>query len=74
MLELVPEMDEQLIRAAAEYHAPLFATDDEPFGLQERSTWESFDEFLVEAGLTDEPTDVEQAFTNDFVLVDGDDG
>ncbi|MDY7103159.1 MAG: ABC transporter substrate-binding protein [Actinomycetota bacterium] len=73
MLDLVPEMDEQLIRAAAEYHAPLFAADGSPFGAQERDVWASFDEFLVEAGLTEQPSEIDDAFTNDFVLVDGGD-
>ncbi len=67
MLEAVPQMDEQLIRASAAYYAPKFTTNGEQFGLQEQTTWSDFETFLVEAGALEGPVGVETAYTNEFV-------
>jgi ABC-type nitrate/sulfonate/bicarbonate transport system permease component/ABC-type nitrate/sulfonate/bicarbonate transport system substrate-binding protein len=67
MLDAVPEMDEKLIRAAADYYAPKFTADGEPFGTQDRATWQTFEAFLVDAGLLEQPVDVDATFTNEFL-------
>ena len=67
MLDAVPEMDEKLLRAAAEYHSTRFAPGGDRFGLQDRSVWAAFEEFLRTAGLLDEEVAVDDAFTNEFV-------
>jgi ABC-type nitrate/sulfonate/bicarbonate transport system substrate-binding protein len=67
MLKAVPEMDAKLIRAAAAYYAPKFTIDGEPFGTQDRATWQNFEQFLVDAKLLDHPIDVDRAYTNQFL-------
>jgi ABC-type nitrate/sulfonate/bicarbonate transport system substrate-binding protein len=67
MMKAVPEMDEQLIRASAGYYAPKFAPDGRPFGTQDPATWQTFEQFLVDAGLLARPVDVDAAYTNDFL-------
>jgi ABC-type nitrate/sulfonate/bicarbonate transport system substrate-binding protein len=67
MLDRVPEMDEDLIRAAADYYATRFALDGRPFGTQDGDTWATFEEFLVDAGALDAAVDVEAAYTDDLL-------
>ena len=67
MLEAVPEMDEPLIRASADYYATRFEANGEPFGTQDQATWSTFEQFLVDAGLLEKPVDVNEAYTNDFL-------
>jgi len=67
LLEAVPELDETLVRAAAEYHAPLYHDDGTPWGVQREEVWRRFEQFLRESGLTDTEVDVTEAFTNDFL-------
>lgn len=67
MLRAVPEADETLLRAAADYHASRFRAGDAGWGTQDRETWVEFARFLVEAGLLDETGDVDAVYTNDYL-------
>lgn len=67
MLEAVPEADEDLLRAAADYYATRFAPDGARFGEQDRDTWDAFARFLAEAGLVEREIDVDEAFTNELL-------
>jgi ABC-type nitrate/sulfonate/bicarbonate transport system substrate-binding protein len=67
MMKAVPEMDEKLIRASADYYAPKFTAGGLPFGTQNRATWQTFEQFLVDAGLLKKPIDVGAAYTNEFL-------
>ncbi len=69
LLEAVPELDERLVRASARYHAPLYIAADKPWGFQAAETWQRFETFLREAGLTDTHVDA-AAFTNRFLAED----
>ena len=65
MLAEVPELDPDLVRASVEYYAPRFA--DGPWGVQDEQTWVAFADFLLTAGVVDEPVDGAAAFTNEFL-------
>jgi len=67
MLKAVPEMDEALLRASADYYATRFVANGEPFGTQDQATWSTFERFLVDAGLLEKSVDVDAAYTNDFL-------
>jgi ABC-type nitrate/sulfonate/bicarbonate transport system substrate-binding protein len=67
LLAAVPELDQTLVEASADYHASRYATDGEPWGVQDAEIWAEFATFLQEAGLLEEPVDTETAFTNDFL-------
>ena len=67
LLEAVPELDEALVRASAEYHAPLYVDDGLEWGVQSEEVWRRFEQFLRESGLTEAEVDVTEAFTNDFL-------
>jgi ABC-type nitrate/sulfonate/bicarbonate transport system substrate-binding protein len=64
LLAAAPELDEQLVRASAEYHAPLFTEGGGAWGEQDEQVWTDFEVFLREAGLTTDEVDVTAAFTN----------
>ena len=70
LLAAAPELDEQLVQASAEHHAPLFTEGGGPWGEQDEQVWTDFEVFLREAGLTTAEVDVSAAFTNDH-LPDG---
>ncbi len=67
LLAAAPELDEALVGASADYHASRYADDGEGWGVQSGDVWERFEEFLREAGLIEEPVDVSEAFTNEFL-------
>jgi hypothetical protein len=60
-------MDSKLIQASAKYYAPKFALDGHPFGTQDHATWQTFEQFLVEAKALQRPVNVDQAYTNQFL-------
>jgi ABC-type nitrate/sulfonate/bicarbonate transport system substrate-binding protein len=67
LLDAVPELDEQLVRASAEYLSTRYAEDPEEWGVQDRAVWERFAAFLGEAGMVEGEVDVDAAFTNDLL-------
>ncbi|MPZ98943.1 MAG: myristoyl transferase [Dehalococcoidia bacterium] len=67
LLAAAPELDEGLVRASAEYHAPLYAADGQPWGVQDPENWERFEAFLREAGLTETEVDPDATFTNEYL-------
>ena len=67
LLAAAPELDERLVRASADYLAGQFALDAVQWGYQSDDVWTTFGDFLLEAGLIDEPVDVSKSFTNEFL-------
>jgi len=68
-IKLVPEADEELVRASIAYYAPLFNAGDD-WGKMDTDTWAEFSKFLAEADETYENQDDvwQGAFTNDALL------
>ncbi|MDA0815276.1 MAG: ABC transporter substrate-binding protein [Chloroflexi bacterium] len=69
LIAAAPELDEALVRSAMAYHSPKFV-GEAPWGVQDAEVWSRFGEFLLQAGLLDQPVDTEDAFTNEFLLGD----
>ncbi|MCB1015832.1 MAG: ABC transporter substrate-binding protein [Acidimicrobiales bacterium] len=67
LLDAAPELDPALVEASAVYHATRFADPGAPWGVQDAAVWAAFGDFLVEAGLLDEPLDTGAAFTNELL-------
>ncbi len=66
LLAAAPELDPSLVAASTQYHAPKFVGEG-GWGMQDAEVWSAFAEFLVTAGLLDEPIDSDAAFTNEFL-------
>lgn len=74
LLAGAPELDEELVTAAVAYYAPLFAAsetggsaDPAHFGQMLEGTWQQFAEFLVGAGMLDDTSAAQDAWTNDYL-------
>ena len=46
---------------------PKFTANGEPFGTQDQATWQTFEQFLVDAKLLEQPVNVDDAYTNEFL-------
>ncbi|MCA9855659.1 MAG: ABC transporter substrate-binding protein [Dehalococcoidia bacterium] len=66
LLAAAPELDQSLVAASVQYHAPKFVGEG-GWGTQDAEVWSAFADFLVTAGLLDQPIDSDAAFTNEFL-------
>lgn len=66
LLEGAPELDETLVRGAVDYYAPLYAEQGR-FGEMDEQVWQRFGEFLVQAGMLDDETALNGAWSNDYL-------
>lgn len=67
LLDQADDLDPELVRASAEYLSTRYAEDPAAWGHQEASVWDGFADFLLEAGLIEQPIEVDQAWTNEFL-------
>ncbi len=67
LLDQVPELDPALVEAAVDYYAPLFLPESGVWGEQDEQTWTAFADFLTTSGVSPDPVEASQAFSNDFL-------
>jgi ABC-type nitrate/sulfonate/bicarbonate transport system substrate-binding protein len=67
LIDATPEGDPDLIRASADWLAPLYQGDAPRWGQQSVEVWQGFSDFLVENGILEAGIDAEAAFTNEFL-------
>jgi ABC-type nitrate/sulfonate/bicarbonate transport system substrate-binding protein len=67
LLAGAPELEEELVRAAAAYYVGKYVDEGREWGLQDEEIWTEFVAFLHQAGLIEEEIDVEAAYTNEFL-------
>ncbi|MBA2176359.1 ABC transporter substrate-binding protein [Halobacillus locisalis] len=67
LIEAVPDLDPELVRASQEWLSPKYKDDAERWGQQELSVWSNYAEWMLENGLLEEELDAEAAFTNEFL-------
>ncbi|MUV38839.1 Formylaminopyrimidine-binding protein [Lentibacillus sp. JNUCC-1] len=67
LIDRVPDLDPELVKHSQEWLSPRYKDDAERFGIQEQDRWQKFADFLLDNDIIDEPVDVEQAFTNEFL-------
>lgn len=65
-LARAPELDEALIVSAVDYYASRYLTEGH-FGMMESAVWNRFGEFLVQAGMLDDDSALDGAWTNDYL-------
>jgi ABC-type nitrate/sulfonate/bicarbonate transport system substrate-binding protein len=67
LIDAVPEIDADLVRASSEYLATRYADDPAEWGHQDARVWKRFAAFVEEAGMVDQEVDVQAAYTNDLL-------
>ena len=67
LIDAVPEIDPDLVRASADWLAPQYQADAPRWGQQSVEVWQGFSDFLVENGILETRIDAEAAFTNEFL-------
>ena len=67
LLAAAPELDEDLVRASAEFLAGEYAADGRPWGVQDARVWTEYTAFLEEAGILQGEFAVDAAWTNEFL-------
>jgi ABC-type nitrate/sulfonate/bicarbonate transport system substrate-binding protein len=67
LIKAAPEDDPDLIRASADWLAPLYQADAPRWGQQSVEIWQGFSDFLVKNKILDTGIDAQAAFTNDFL-------
>lgn len=68
LLENAPELDRDLVMASQDWLKDKYQDDAAQWGLQKKEAWENYSRWLLEHGLVDKMLDVENAFTNKFIL------
>ncbi len=71
LLSRVPELDEALVVASQRWLSGKYAEDSEVWGMQKQEVWQRFAEWALENQLIDTEIDAERAFTNQFLLAEG---
>ncbi|SHG58694.1 ABC transporter substrate-binding protein [Ornithinibacillus halophilus] len=67
LIDHVPDLDPDLVKRSQDWISPRYQDDADQFGTQEQERWQKFADFLLEYEIIDEPVDIEQAFTNEFL-------
>lgn len=70
LIDSEPDLDPDLVNHSQQWISPRYQDDADRWGVQEKSRWENFVDFMVEHDIIDEPIDVDQAFTNEFLPVE----
>jgi ABC-type nitrate/sulfonate/bicarbonate transport system substrate-binding protein len=67
LLQAVPELDAELVKASQQWLSGQYQADAPSWGWQEQKVWERYANWMYEKKLLDKKIEVEKAFTNDFL-------
>lgn len=67
LVEAVPDLDEELVKASQQWLASKYQDDAPRWGEQKLSVWENYANWMYENDLLEKELDSEQAFTNEFL-------
>ncbi|WP_277673655.1 ABC transporter substrate-binding protein [Piscibacillus halophilus] len=67
LIEAVPDLDPELVKASQDWLSPRYQDDAEQWGIQELEVWENYAEWMLEHDLLEDLLDAEKAFTNEFL-------
>jgi len=66
LLDAVPELSPDLVRASQEYLAGAYASENTPWGVFDESRWSAFYGWMFDQGIIPKPLG-DQGFTNEFI-------
>ncbi|MGI6422271.1 MAG: ABC transporter substrate-binding protein [Syntrophomonadaceae bacterium] len=67
LLQRVPELDPELVRASQQYLAGQYQAEAAAWGVMNLEVWKNYVDFMYENKLIEKNIDASQAFTNDFL-------
>ncbi|SHE13104.1 ABC transporter permease [Chlamydia abortus] len=67
LLKAAPELDEELVMASQKWISPRYQDDAPQWGIQKKSVWVNYADWMREHGLIEQEFDADAAFTNDFL-------
>jgi len=67
LLQAVPELDADLVRASQKWLSPRYQADAPRWGEQKREVWEGYAQWLIEHGIMKKELDYDAMFTNEFL-------
>jgi ABC-type nitrate/sulfonate/bicarbonate transport system substrate-binding protein len=67
LLEAVPELDEELVRASQAWLSPRYQADALRWGEQSFSVWDDYSRWMAQYNIIPSPIDAASAYTNDFL-------
>ncbi|ARI78461.1 ABC transporter substrate-binding protein [Halobacillus mangrovi] len=67
LIEAVPDLDPELVKASQKWLSPKYQDDAEQWGIQDVEVWENYAEWMYSHDLLDKKLKVEKAFTNEFL-------
>ncbi|KAB8139338.1 ABC transporter substrate-binding protein [Gracilibacillus oryzae] len=67
LIEAVPDLDPELVKASQEWLSPKYQDDAARWGEQDAEVWQNYADWMFENELLEKELDVESAFTNEFL-------
>jgi len=67
LIDAVPDLDADLVKASQEWLKDKYQDDAERWGEQKLEVWENYAEWMLENDLLDKELDSDKAFTNEFL-------
>lgn len=67
LIEAVPDLDEELVKASQKWLADKYQDDAKRWGEQKLEVWDNYASWMYENKLLDKPLDSEKAFTNELL-------
>lgn len=68
LLKSNPELDKELVMESQKFLSAKYQDDAEIWGVQKKSVWDNYMNWLLEKELISESIETKDAFTNDFIL------
>lgn len=67
LIEAVPDLDPELVKASQEWLSPRYQDDAEKWGSQEEQVWQNYADWMLANELLETELDASSAFTNQFL-------
>ncbi|MFD2629544.1 ABC transporter substrate-binding protein [Oceanobacillus kapialis] len=67
LIEAVPDLDPELVKASQEWISPKYQDDATQWGIQDEEVWQNYGDWMYENGLLEEELDASSAYTNEFL-------
>ncbi|WP_174616507.1 ABC transporter substrate-binding protein [Virgibacillus ihumii] len=67
LINAVPEIDAELVKASQKWLSPKYKADAEQWGVQKLEVWENYADWMYNNDLLDKKLNSKEAFTNEFL-------